>query len=276
MTVNTKDIMKMGLDLVGWNRIPFDSAIHIKGNHIRKVLIAVDVSTAELLLAKKIGCNAVIAHHPIGVSFMEFHRVFDRHVQFMIQNGVPESAARNVVKELKRRIQIKSHANLYKQVIDAARILEMPLVNIHQPCDEFMRRVIFKKIRNCKKRHKVSYLLKLVNEIPEFKNAATRPFVTLGNTKNHVGRVALVVAAGTNGGYPIAKLYYEHNVSTVIYLHIDPGDVARLKADKVLGNLIILGHLAGDSIGLNALAEKLEQNSVETVRIGIISSDKKG
>jgi putative NIF3 family GTP cyclohydrolase 1 type 2 len=276
MTVNTKDIMKMGLDLVGWNRIPFDSAIHIKGNHIRKVLFAVDVSTAELLLAKKIGCNAVVAHHPIGASFMEFHRVFDRHVQFMIQNGVPESAARKVVKELKRRIQIKSHANIYKQVIDAARILEMPLVNIHQPCDEFMRRVIFKKIRNCKKSHNVSYLLKLVNEIPEFKNAATRPFVTLGNTKNHVGQVALVVAAGTNGGYPIAKLYYEHNVSTVIYLHIDPGDAARLKADKVLGNLIILGHLAGDSIGLNALADKLEQNSVETVRMGIISSDKKG
>lgn len=276
MTVNTKDIMKIGLDLVGWNRMPFDSAIHNKGTNIRKALIAVDVSTAELFLAKNAGCDAVIAHHPIGASSMGFHRVFDRHVQFMIQNRVPENAARNVVKNLKRRIQIKSHANIYKQIVDAARILKMPLVNVHQPCDEFMRRVILKKIRNCKKEHKVSDLLKLVEEIPEFKNAANRPLITLGSAKNNVGQVALVVAAGTNGGYPIAKLYYEHNVSTVIYLHIDPGDAAKLKADKVRGNLVILGHLAGDSIGLNALADKLELKGIETVRMGIISASKKG
>lgn len=266
----------MGLDLVGWNRMPFDSAIHNKGTNIRKALIAIDVSTAELLLAKNAGCDAVIAHHPIGASSMGFHRVFDRHVQFMIQNGVSENAARNAVKNLKRRIQIKSHANIYKQIVDAARILKMPLVNIHQPCDEFMRRVILKKIRNCKKDHKVSDLIKLVEEIPEFKNAANRPLITLGSAKNNVGQVALVVAAGTNGGYPIAKLYYEHKVSTVIYLHIDPGDAAKLKADKVRGNLVILGHLAGDSIGLNALADKLELKGVETVRMGIISASKKG
>jgi hypothetical protein len=38
------------------------------------------------------------------------------------------------------------------------------------------------------------------------------------------------------------------------------------------GNLIILGHLAGDSIGLNALADRLEENGLETVRLGIIPS----
>ena len=71
-------------------------------------------------------------------------------------------------------------------------------------------------------------------------------------------------------------MYYENNISTIIYLHIDPGDAAKLKADKVRGNLVILGHLAGDSIGLNALADKLELKGVETVRIGIISASKKG
>ena len=233
MTVSTKDIMKVGLQLVDWNRMPSDSAIHISGKNIKKVLIAIDVSTAELLFAKNIGCDAVIAHHPIGASSLDFHRVFDRHVEFMTLYGVPEKAARNAVNRLKDRIRIRSHANIYKQVVDAARILKMPLVNIHQPCDEYMRRIILKKIRRCKKDDRVSDLLKLVEEIPEFSNAETRPLITLGSMKNSVGEMALVVAAGTNGGYPIAKLYYDHKVSTVIYLHIDPGDAAKLKAEKL-------------------------------------------
>jgi putative NIF3 family GTP cyclohydrolase 1 type 2 len=274
MTVSTNDIMKIGLDLVGWLRMPPDSAIHVKGNSIHRALITVDVSTSELILAKNIGCDVVIAHHPIGVSSMEFHRVFDRHTQFMIQNGVPDNEARNAVSRLKRRIQIRSHANIYKQIVDTAGILKMPLVNIHQPCDEFMRRIILEKIKDHKHHHKISDLLKLIDEIPEFNNAVSRPIVALGSAKSNVGRIALVLAAGTNGGYPIAKLYYEHGVSTVIYLHIDPTDAAKLNEEKIRGNLVILGHLAGDSIGLNALADKIESEGVETVRMGLISGSK--
>lgn len=274
MTVSTNDIMKIGLDLVGWLRMPPDSAIHVKGNSIHRALITVDVSTSELILAKNIGCDVVIAHHPIGVSSMEFHRVFDRHTQFMIQNGVPDNEARNAVSRLKRRIQIRSHANIYKQIVDTAGILKMPLVNIHQPCDEFMRRIILEKIKDHEHHHKISDLLKLIDEIPEFNNAVSRPIVALGSAKSNVGRIALVLAAGTNGGYPIAKLYYEHGVSTVIYLHIDPTDAAKLNDEKIRGNLVILGHLAGDSIGLNALADKIELEGVETVRMGLISGSK--
>jgi hypothetical protein len=274
MTVSTNDIMKIGLDLVGWLRMPPDSAIHVKGNSIHRALITVDVSTSELILAKNIGCDVVIAHHPIGVSSMEFHRVFDRHTQFMIQNGVPDNEARNAVSRLKRRIQIRSHATIYKQIVDTAGILKMPLVNIHQPCDEFMRRIILEKIKDHKHHHKISDLLKLIDEIPEFNNAVSRPIVALGSAKSNVGRIALVLAAGTNGGYPIAKLYYEHGVSTVIYLHIDPTDAAKLNDEKIRGNLVILGHLAGDSIGLNALADKIESEGVETVRMGLISGSK--
>jgi hypothetical protein len=274
MTVSTSDIMKIGLDLVGWDRLPPDSAIHVKGNSIHRALVTVDVSTSELILARNTGCDVVIAHHPIGVSSIEFHRVFDRHVQFMIQNGVPYNEASNAVKRLKRRIQIRSHANIYKQVVDTAKILKMPLVNIHLPCDEFMRRTILEKIKACKHHHKISDLLRLIDEIPEFDNAVTRPLVALGSARSSVGRIALVLAAGTNGGYPIAKLYYEHGVSTVIYLHIDPTEAAKLNNENIRGNLVILGHLAGDSIGLNALADKIELEGVETIRIGIISGTK--
>jgi putative NIF3 family GTP cyclohydrolase 1 type 2 len=38
----------------------------VKGRNIKKVLIAIDVGTAELMLARHLGCDAVIAHHPVG------------------------------------------------------------------------------------------------------------------------------------------------------------------------------------------------------------------
>ncbi|MFQ5921008.1 MAG: hypothetical protein ACE5JV_03225, partial [Nitrososphaerales archaeon] len=70
-----------------------------------------------------------------------------------------------------------------------------------------------------------------------------------------------------------ARAYFEHGVSTVIYLHVSGEDLGRLRAEKVRGNLVILGHLAGDSIGLNGLADALEQKGIEVVKLGIIGRD---
>jgi hypothetical protein len=147
--------------------------------------------------------------------------------------------------------------------------MKMPLVNIHQPCDEYMRQVILKAIK-AGKADRVSDIVDSVSRIPEFKKAATRVRVRYGSEKNKAGHWALVIAAGTNGGFPIAKAYFEHGVSTVIYLHVDFGDLTKLREEKMDGNLVVLGHLAGDSIGLNALANRLEDLGLETVRIGIL------
>ncbi len=269
MAVDTGRIMKTGLELAGWKKIPADSAIHVKGNNIKKVLISVDVGTAELLLAKSLGCDAVIAHHPIGITKINFFKVFRRHVDYMIEHGVPLGVAKKAVKSLTERVEIRTHADIYDDAVGAARTMNMPLVNIHQPCDEYMRQVILKKIRAGKTGY-VSDIVKSVSEIPEFRHAATKVRVRYGSEKNKAGHWALVIAAGTNGGHSIARAYFQHGVDTVVYLHVDPGDLAKLREERLKGNLVVLGHLAGDSIGLNGLANRLEDLGVETVRIGLL------
>jgi putative NIF3 family GTP cyclohydrolase 1 type 2 len=269
MMIDTDDIMNIGLKLVGWNRIPPDSAIHVKGSKINRALIAVDVTSAELILAKNLGCDVVIAHHPLGSAAINFYKVIDRHIEFMVEHGVPPDKAEDRVKNLKNRIEIKNHAHIYNDVIDAARIIGMPLVNIHQPCDEYMRKRILDKI-NVGNHDLVLDVVKSIEDIPEFRNAETRIKVAHGSAKNKFGRWVLVLAAGTNGGFPIAKAYFEHEISTVIYLHIDYNDLRKMYEENLKGNLIVLGHLAGDSIGLNALADRLEDKGVETIRLGII------
>jgi putative NIF3 family GTP cyclohydrolase 1 type 2 len=269
MAVDTDRIMKVGLELAGWKKMPADSGVHVKGNNIRRVLIAIDIGTAELMLAKQLGCNAVIAHHPIGVATVNFHRVFDRHLDYLVEHGVPKRIARPAVEKLKERIKTRNHADIYSDVTGAAKVLGMPLVNIHQPCDEYMRQVILHSIKNGRTEY-VSDIVKSIGKIPEFMHAATKVEVRFGNRNNKAGRWALVVAAGTSGGFHIAKAYLEHGVSTVIYLHIDYSELAKMKEENLKGNLVVMGHLAGDSIGLNGLAARLEDIGVETVRIGIL------
>ena len=268
--VDTEKIMQVGLDLAGWKKLPADSAVHVKGKNINKVMIAVDVGTAELLLAKSLGCDAVIAHHPIGVAAVNFYKVFDRHVDYLTEHGVPIKVARDAVDKLKDRVETRTHADIYGDVVGAAKAVGMPLVNIHQPCDEYMRKTIYEKIQSNKPEY-VSDIVKSVEQIPEFKHAATRVKVRYGSEKSRAGHWALVIAAGTNGGYSVAKAYFQHGVDTVIYLHVDYGDLTKMKEEKLKGNLVVLGHLAGDSLGLNALANKLEGIGVECVRVGLIS-----
>jgi putative NIF3 family GTP cyclohydrolase 1 type 2 len=267
--MDTEGIMKIGLELANWKKLPYDSAIHVRGKNIRKVLLTIDVTVAELMLAKSIQCDAVIGHHPIGTAALNFHRVFDRHIDYMIEHKVPKDIAEHAVKKLKAKAELRAHANIYNDVVSAAKILKMPLMNIHQPCDEYMRKVILNKINSTKIKY-VADIVRLVEELPEYKNAGTRVEVIYGSAKNEAGRWSLVVAAGTNGGFPIAKAYFDYGVSTVIYLHLDYNDLTKIYEEKLKGNLIVLGHLAGDSIGLNALADKLEDKQIEVIRLGII------
>jgi putative NIF3 family GTP cyclohydrolase 1 type 2 len=269
VAVDTDRIMKVGLELAGYKKMPADSGVHIKGNNINKVLIGIDIGTAELMLAKQLECDAVIAHHPIGAAAVNFYKVFDRHIDYMVEHGVPKKTAKDAVEKLKERIETRNHSNIYSDVVGAAKELGMPLVNIHQPCDEYMRQVILHAIKAGRTEY-VSDIVKSISKIPEFRHAATQVEVKFGNQNSKAGHWALVVAAGTNGGFNIAKAYFQHGVSTVLYLHIDYSELMKMREEKLEGNLVVMGHLAGDSIGLNGLAEHLENLGIETVRLGIL------
>jgi soluble P-type ATPase len=147
------------------------------------VLITVDVSAAEIMLARSLGCDAVIAYHPIGISALRFSKVFSRHVDFMVQMGVPKREAWLAVQELKIKFDLRAHANIYTDVVDTAKMLKMPLVNIHQPCDEYMQTEILNKLNSGRTRY-VSDMFRSVEEIPEFRNASARIKLVHGNVRS--------------------------------------------------------------------------------------------
>jgi putative NIF3 family GTP cyclohydrolase 1 type 2 len=269
--MDTEEIMKLSLKLARLKEVPEDSAIYVSGGNIRKVLFGIDAAVPELLLAKQLSCDAVIAHHPPGgTAAINFHQVFKKHIQQMVSAGVPEDEAEKTVAKKLEQLEVEAHTRNYAHAVDVAKLLKMPYMNIHTPLDEVGRRIMSEQINSrIRKDSKVQEVVSALKELGEFKNAVTEIKIPLGKPENPAGKVVVSHGAGTNGGYEIAKTYFKHGVGTVVYIHIGAGDLEKLKADGV-GNLIVTGHIASDSVGINPLIRELEKRDISVTRIGVI------
>jgi len=269
--MNTEEIMKLSLKLAELSKTPEDSTIYINGSGIKKIFFGIDAGVPELWLAKKLGYDCVIAHHPVGgTAIINFHKVFQRHVQQMVAAGVPEEEAKKAVKKKLADLEVDGHSRNYGHAVDAARLLKMPYMNIHTPLDEIGRKVMAEKIsKRLKGNSKVQDVVEALEELPEFKNATTDIKIRVGKPDNPAGKVVVSHGAGTNGGYEIARTYFKHGIGTVVYIHVGLGDLEKLKAEGI-GNLVVTGHIASDSVGINPFIRELEKQNISVTTIGVV------
>jgi len=271
--MNSEEIMSLALKLAELRQVPEDSAIYTIGDNLRKILFGIDAGVPELLLAKQLGYDAVIAHHPQGgTAQVNFHFVFKRQVQQMIEAGVPRKEAESAIRKKFDDLEVEGHTRNYGHAVDVAKILKMPYMNIHTPLDEVGRRIMVEQIKtHAEKDATVGDVVAALNELPEFKNAVTKIKIRLGKVENPAGKVAVSHGAGTNGGYEIAKTYFKYGIDTLAYIHVGVGDLARLKAEQLTGNLIVTGHMASDSVGINPFLRELENRGVSVTTVGVVS-----
>jgi hypothetical protein len=263
--------MNLSLKLARLEHVPEDSSIYVPGNKIRKVLFGIDAGVPELLLARELDYDAVIAHHPQGEdAVINSHQVFRRHIEQMVNVGIPREKAEKAVEKKLQRLEIQGHTRNYAHAVDVAKLLKMPYMNIHTPLDEVGRRKMGEQIEDkTGEEATVQDVVTVLKALPEFGNAVTAIQIRLGKDKNPAGKVVVSHGAGTNGGYEIAKEYFRHGIGTLVYIHISPRDLERLKVDGT-GNLIVTGHIAGDSVGINPLIHELEKRYVSVTRMGVV------
>lgn len=271
--MNTEEIMRLSLKLAGLEAVPEDSAVYVDGSNIRKILFCIDAGASELLLAKQLGYDAVIAHHPPGgTAAIDFFHVFKRHIQQMTTAGISSEEAEKAVKKKLQDLEVEAHTRNYSHTIDVAKLLKMPYMNIHTPLDETGRKIMSEQIaKRLKSDSRVQDIVNALEELAEFKNAITKIKIRIGKAYNPAGKVVVSHGAGTNGGYEIAKTYFKHGIGTLIYIHISVGDLEKLKADGI-GNLIITGHIASDSVGINPFIKELEKRDISVTTIGVVPS----
>ena len=268
MPTDTDQVMQLALKLSGMKGVPADSGIWVPGRKLRRALFAIDAGAAEAVLAKDLGYDLLIAHHPVGPARLSFAKVVWRHVDFMVEKGVPRKQAKAATEELVDRMEVSAHPSNYMHDVEVAKRLGLAFMNIHQPIDQITRYSLLKAIGESKA-NSVGDLVRALGKIPEFKHAETKIEQRMGAPEDKLGNWVLVFAAGTNGGYPVAKAYFEHGVDTVIYLHVDYDALQKLKRD-CRGNLVVLGHMAGDSIGINVFVRALREKGLAVDTLDVV------
>jgi len=109
-----------------------------------------------------------------------------------------------------------------------------------------------------------------LHKLSEFRNALTPIEIGLGKPSNKAGKVVVSHAAGTNGGYEVAKTFFKYGVGTLTYIHISSADLEHLRADG-MENLIVTGHISSDSVGINPFLAELKKKKISVIRIGLVS-----
>jgi hypothetical protein len=265
--MDTEDILDLSLALAKQSDTPADTTINVPAKDVRRALFGIDVDAADLLIAKEKGYDLVIAHHPTGGSaVLEFPKVLAKHADILARHGVPPEAAAAAVREMQEDREPRAHAENYDRLPSIARMLGIGLMCIHNPCDEIGRRVMDETLRaGLKPSPRVRDAIDVLYSIPEFQAAKTRIVLRMGKIDNPLGKWAVHHGAGTNGGVPVARAAYEHGIDTVFYIHVDAGALRRLwelYGREGSKNLVVTGHLASDSIGINALVRELRARRV--------------
>ena len=241
------------------SRILFDN-----GREVKKVLVGIDVDPQEFILAKQLGYDTVIAHHPEGEALADLGEVMHLQAEVLAQYGVPINIAQAITKErISEVARGVSPANHHRSV-DAARLLDINFICLHTPCDNLAAKYLEDYLRN-REIETVGDLMKVLKEITEYKEAIKRksgPKIFAGSEDNYTGKIALTeITGGTSNSKEIYENMAQAGIGTIVGMHMSEDH--KKEASKHHVNVVIAGHMSSDSLGVNLLLDEIEKRGVE-------------
>lgn len=237
---------------------------------VKRLMAGIDAEAAEVLLVDRLSqkgkpIDVLISHHPSGHALASLDEVMDVQAEMAAESGVPINVASAILSERKNLIKRKIGPSNHSRAVDAARLLNIPLLALHTIWDNmgnhFMKNYLGKKTY-----YNVGEVLEDINEIPEFTEAIkgkSGPSIVSGSEKSRAGKVVVSFTGGTN---PSKEFYIElakAGVGTLVEMHV-PEDVVK-ELQKLHINVIDAGHMAADSIGANLYLDELEKRGVEVI-----------
>lgn len=237
---------------------------------VSKVMWGIDIGTGEVLLADRLnekGMNigAVVGHHPLGSARTPFPEVMWLQTDMYHSNGVPINIAEGLMgSRVEEVLRAVLPAN-YNQAVDAAKLLDLPIMNIHSPADNCVQKFLEKEFEE-KPSTYINDIIDHLMEIPEFQIAAkhnSKPKIVVGNGKNRCGKVIFKMTGGTSGPKEIYEKLADAGVGTVVGMHFPESHLEEARKHHI--NMVVSGHMASDSLGINLIADEWQKNGVEVV-----------
>jgi len=246
-----------------------DSRIyHIaEDKEIKRIMVGVDISSDEILIAKELGnIDLIIGHHPIGKGLANLADVMSLQCDVLNYYGVPINVAEGLMKERISEVARGVNSANHQRTVDAAKLLKANLINVHTCCDNLAASFL-KKLIESKNPERISDLVSLLKEVPEYKEAmkiGAGPKIFVGSPDNRCGKIALTeITGGTEGSPKLFEKMVQAGIGTVVGMHIS--EEHKKEAENANLNVVIAGHISSDSLGINLFLDEIEKNGVEII-----------
>jgi putative NIF3 family GTP cyclohydrolase 1 type 2 len=237
---------------------------------VKRLITGVDVDVADLLLADHLRrhgnpIDLVVSHHPSGLGSVRFSEVMYMQADMMQAVGVPINVAEGILQGRIDEVRRRGMPSNHYRVVDAARLIDMPLMSMHTPADNNVQKLVQTHIDSLNP-ETLDELIKVLKEIPEYKQAAklgTGPVILVGKKEGRCGKIAVSMTGGTGGPKADIEEFVKAGVGTVVEMHMSEEKLEEAKKHHL--NVVIAGHMASDSVGMNVILDEFEKNGVEVV-----------
>lgn len=236
--------------------------------NIKKVMVGIDIQPAEIMMAKELGCDLVIAHHPVGNALGDLGDVMNLQSDLLASYGVPINIAENLTKErIEEVARGVSPVNTYRSVM-AAEIYNMGLMCTHTAADNMVADFLNKYLKK-QKLEVLQDIIDALEKIPEYERAIEHkagPRLFVGNPESSIGKMVLTeITGGTSGAVGMYEKMSQAGIGTIIGMHM--GEEHKKEAQKNHVNVVIAGHMSSDSIGMNIFLDELERKGIEIIPV---------
>jgi len=229
---------------------------------IKRILIGIDINIGDLLLAKELSrgdkeIDLVMSHHPEGVAWAGLSDVMHLQTDLLKNVGIEEKIAENLMKSRINDVARRGHSSNHDRVVDAAKLLKIPFMSCHTPADNHVAKYL-QEIMDKNKPKTLSRIIDLLLKEPEYREAAHKkvgPKIFHGKEKDPAGRAFVDMTGGTSGSKEVFSRFSQLGIKTLIGMHVSDAHFGKIKAEYL--NIIIAGHIASDSLGMNLLLDKL-------------------
>ncbi len=237
---------------------------------VERLMWGIDIDTGEVLLADRLKekgqrIDGIVGHHPLGLARTPFPEVMWLQTDMYNSLGIPinitEGLLTGRMEEVKRAVL---PAN-YNQAVDAAKLLNIPIMNIHSPADNCVQKFLETEFEEKPVKY-VGDIIDRLMTIPEFRIASKHnnpPKIISGPKTARCGNIAIKMTGGTSGPKEIYEKMADAGIGTVIGMHFPESHIEEAKKHHI--HVIISGHMASDSLGINLIADKWEENGIEVV-----------
>jgi len=234
------------------------------------LMIGVDITPAEVVLAdrlreKGMPVSAILGHHPHGRAGANFYEVMHMQEMLMERLGVNITVAEGLFAPRIQEVGQAVHARNYNQTVDACSLLEIPFLCLHTPADNQVQSFL-QKLFDERMPESVEEVVDILHGIPEYEDGRRHnagPQVFVGEKKRRAGKVVVEMTGGTTGPKEMYEKLSQAGVGTLVSMHIPKEHIDEAKKHHI--NVVVAGHMPSDSLGMNLLADKFEEEGITII-----------